>query len=75
MILNLKKRKEGKMARLRAEIRKDRDLHEVDLIPEITLRFINYCNVKVVIFRIRLAIYELSVWFDWQVCNNLKKEV
>lgn len=63
------------MTRLRAEIRRDRDLHEVDLIPEITLRFINYCNVKVVIFRIRLAIYELSVWFDWQVCNNLKKEV
>lgn len=63
------------MARLRAEIRRDKDLHEVDLIPEITLRFINYCNVKVVIFRIRLAIYELSVWFDWQVCNNFKKEV
>jgi hypothetical protein len=63
------------MARLRAEIRRDRDLHEVDLIPEITLRLINYCNVKVVIFRFRLAIYELSVWFDWQVCNNLKKEV
>lgn len=63
------------MTRLRAEIRRDKDLHEVDLIPEITLRFINYCNVKVVIFRVRLAIYELSVWFDWQVCNNLKKEV
>ena len=63
------------MTRLRAEIRRDKDLHEVDLIPEITLRFINYCNVKVVIFRIRLAIYELSVWFDWQVYNNLKKGV
>lgn len=61
--------------RLRCEFRKDRTMHEVDLIPEITLRFLNYCNVKVVILRIRVAIVEFSVWLDWQVCNNLKKEV
>lgn len=63
------------MGRFRAEFRRDRNLHEIDLIPEITLRFVNYCNVKVVILKIRLAIYELSVWFDWQVSNNLKKGV